>query len=128
VKRWEIASLVGGAVVILVADYPWGDFRDHTHWDRVSLIPFFSGLVGPRDLLGNLALGIPVGLASGLIFRRRVSAALMITGLCALIGEWLQVYSHARFPSATDVVCNLTGAGAAAYTVAWVKERYNVRR
>lgn len=35
----------------------------------------------------------------------------------SLLGEWSQVYSHSRFPSATDVVCNVIGAVAAALAV-----------
>jgi VanZ family protein len=35
----------------------------------------------------------------------------------SLAGEAVQIYTHSRFPSATDVVCNVIGAVAGAFLV-----------
>lgn len=43
--------------------------------------------------------------------------ALFVSLLC----EWAQVYSHGRFPSATDVTCNVGGAALA--SAAYLRRR-----
>ena len=110
------------------ADWPWGDLQNHTHWDRVKWIPFVSPPVKPFDIVQNLLLFAPFGFFLGLAFQRTRGRALMRAGLLTLLigfaGESSQLYSHSRFPSATDLVCNVAGAtlAAAAATSAVVFE------
>ena len=102
---------------------PWGDFQGHTHWDEVGWIPFVSWPVRNGDIVFNLLLCAPLGIASALYFRSRVLAAGVLAFLVSFSGEWLQVYSHSRFPSATDLFCNVAGAVVAAVVVRWRAQR-----
>lgn len=108
--------LLSGAL-ILVAGYPWGDHVGHAHWTRVGWVPFLSGPIRPSDLAGNLLLGVPFGIFAGLGLERSPLIAGAATLILAVFVEAVQVYSHSRFPSATDVVCIVTGAVAAAALV-----------
>jgi VanZ family protein len=61
---------------------------------------------------------MPFGAGVVLATRRRPASLIVATiGAAALsfAGEASQLYSHGRFPSATDVVCNTGGAALAAY-------------
>lgn len=126
---WEHLSthrrVIGGFGVVVsllagfVADYPWGDWVGHTHWAKVGWIPFYSWPVRPFDILQNLLLFAPVGVSAALAIRRRPAlAAALLTLPVAFAGEATQLYSHARFPSATDLVNNVAGAALAAYVCA----------
>jgi VanZ family protein len=65
------------------------------------------------DLMANLVLFAPFGatLGSGRLDLART--ALICAGL-SVAGEWTQLYSHGRFPSMQDVVCNVAGGVLAA--------------
>jgi len=117
VKRGRAGAIFAALALVLVAVVPL-DPVGHAHWGKVALIPFVSPPVRLLDVLGNLLLGVPAGLASSWGFRRGVLAAVLLTTPVSLLGEWTQLYSHSRFPSATDVVCNVAGAmiAAAAYS------------
>jgi hypothetical protein len=106
-----LASLAAG----FLADFPWGDWVGHSHWAKVAWIPYLQGPVRLSDILQNLLLFSPVGFFSSRVFHRRPERwAAILTFPVAFVGEWTQVYSHARFPSATDLLNNLCGAWAAA--------------
>jgi glycopeptide antibiotics resistance protein len=117
VTRIRLSVVIASALVALVVIVPWADFQGHTHWDEVGWIPFVSWPVRNRDIVVNLLLCAPLGIASALYFRSHVLAAGLIAFGVSLFGEWLQVYSHSRFPSATDLLCNVAGAVAAALVV-----------
>lgn len=107
---------------IVVALFPWGDFQGHTHWAKVGWVPFVSPPIRIRDIVANLLLFAPLGGVIGWRNRRRTAlwlAALTCTGV-SLAGEWTQLYSHSRFPSATDLVCNVAGGLLAAW---WISSR-----
>jgi glycopeptide antibiotics resistance protein len=96
--------------------FPW-DLQDHPHWFKVAWLPFVTGIVRPQDLLANAALYFPVGFAMPASSRRtRVVAAAGLAVVMSGLLELAQVWSHVRFPSATDLVMNVVGsiAGAAA--------------
>lgn len=113
------AALVVSLLAGFVADYPWGDWVGHTHWANVGWVPYYSWPVRPFDILQNLLLFAPAGVSSALAFRRRPAlAAALLTLPVAFAGEATQLYSHARFPSATDLVNNVVGAALAAYVSA----------
>jgi glycopeptide antibiotics resistance protein len=109
---------VAFGVVAFAADWPWGDLQNHTHWDRVAWIPFVSPPVRPFDILQNLLLFAPfgcfVGLGAGRSRWRGVLYAALLTLVIGFAGEASQLYSHSRFPSATDLICNVVGAALAA--------------
>ncbi len=102
--------MVAAASVIWLADFPWGDLQDHPHWDAVGWIPFVSPPLSGRDVAVNVLLGVPIGIAAGRRFRHGTTIAILVTLGAALLGEWSQLYSHTRFPSATDIAANISGA------------------
>ncbi len=103
-------------VAALAADFPWTTLQNHTHWAHVLWLPFLSPPVRIVDSVLNVLLFVPLGVfaprgatAVG-TFVRAVGIALPV----AFVGETTQLFSHGRFPSATDLVCNLIGAAAGA--------------
>ena len=109
---------IGFGLVAFAADWPWGDLQNHTHWAKVAWIPFVSPPVRPFDVLQNVLLFAPFGwfvaLSSDHSRRGAVARAALLTLLIAFAGEASQLYSHSRFPSATDLTCNVVGATVAA--------------
>ena len=110
----RVLLLLATSLIALIV-LPWGDFQGHTHWSNVGWIPFVSQPVRLRDIVANVLLFMPFGAATALNARR---SPLMVTTLggatLSLLAEAAQLYSHTRFPSATDVVTNTVGAAAAA--------------
>ena len=96
-----------------MADFPWGDLQNHGHWQRVGWIPFVSPY-RLRDMVLNTMLCAPLGGFAGRMFRWPLPSAFLLTLVLSLTGEWAQIYSHTRVPSATDVACNVAGALLAA--------------
>lgn len=86
---------------------------DHSHWARVVWIPFLSPPYRAFDIVANTLLYVPlgssltVGLGRG---GRRGWAVVGLAGLLSVGTEWTQLYSHGRWPSLTDVSCNVLGA------------------
>ena len=105
--------------LIAFAVVPWSSFQDHSHWAKVEWLPFTSPVIRLRDVLANVALFVPLGIAIGRrsVPSRRVVNAALIGGAVSILVELTQVYSHSRFPTATDVVSNAAGAAAAAAMV-----------
>jgi glycopeptide antibiotics resistance protein len=109
----------------LLAVIPWTDFQDHTHWSRVQWVPFITPPVRIIDVVGNILLYVPFGYwfieASSRrdrLWRAAVCAAVLSVGT-----EWSQLYSHSRFPSFTDVTCNVLGAWSGAWCARWRARR-----
>jgi glycopeptide antibiotics resistance protein len=109
---------VAFGIAAFAADWPWGDLQNHTHWDRVAWIPFVSPPTKAYDVVQNLLLFAPFGCFVALsVFpsrRRGVLYAALLTLVVGFAGEASQLYSHSRFPSATDLTCNVVGAALAA--------------
>lgn len=99
----------------MVADFPWGDLQNHSHWSKVRWIPFVSPPVRLEDMALNTLLCAPIGGLCGRLCRRPLLTAFGLSLALSVTAEWSQVYSHNRFPSATDVTCNVAGAVAAAW-------------
>lgn len=117
VRAWRVAALACAVGAIAAATLPWADFQGHSHWLKVGWVPFASP-VRIRDVLLNVALFVPFGVAAAAsVSRRRLVTAAGLAAVLSLSGEYLQVYSHNRFPSATDVVCNVLGATLAAFAM-----------
>ncbi len=105
------------AAVIVAATVPWNDFVGHTHWQKVQWIPFRSPPVKLRDIAINALLYLPLGytLLRASAPRARAWRAVALAAALSVSVEWLQLYSHYRFPSVQDVICNVFGAWAGAW-------------
>jgi len=112
-------------MLFLALGVPWTGFVGHSHWSRVDWIPFVSRRPRLLDVLGNLLLCVPLGLSLGFGFRRGVALAASIALALSVSVEALQIYSHERFPSTTDVVCNVAGAVAAAVMARRISRSFN---
>ena len=110
-------GLFAASVLLLALTIPWSDLQNHSHWPRVRWLPFIPRPHSIFDVVGNVLLATPIGALAPRLFRRPVLTAGILTLVFSVTGEWTQVYSHKRFPSATDVACNVAGALAAAMLV-----------
>jgi VanZ family protein len=113
-QRWYFA-LSTGLILLLVV--PWLNYEDHAHWARVAWVPFLSKEVRLRDMASNVLLYAPWGyfwVRQGREPSRHVWPVVMFAAVLSIATEASQSYSHGRFPSATDVTCNLVGAFAGA--------------
>ena len=112
-SSWKatIAFVVWSAVII-AATAPWSDFVGHTHWRKVQWVPFRSPPVKAIDVVVNVFMYLPFGYAwrraSGR--RARLWHAPVLAFALSLSLEWSQLYSHLRFPSLQDVLCDVCGA------------------
>ena len=110
-------SLARNFLIVGVTTMPWSDFQGHAHWSMVCWIPFTDTLWSPGMLfnaLANVLLFVPFGYLYIRSQPRRYSASLLPLALLAVLlsasAELYQVYSHHRFPTATDIAANLIGA------------------
>jgi glycopeptide antibiotics resistance protein len=98
------------ALLICACVIPWADLQNHSHWSRVQWIPFVTPPVKVIDIVINVLLYVPFGyLFARWRGRRGTTLAVMCAGTLSLVTEWTQLYSHSRFPSLTDVTCNVCG-------------------
>jgi len=107
-----LVGLSAALLVVAIVDVPWTAFLDHPHWNSIGWIPFVSPPVRPIDIAGNVALFIPFGFFAARLASRLAVApwAVVIAGAALSAGcEFLQIYTHVRFSSATDVVSNVAG-------------------
>ncbi len=112
-QGWWPLALWTGLIVLVV--FPWFHYQNHTHWQRVAWIPFVSPPIKIRDIAVNLLLYAPWGYFGARSMRsRRVWVVVALAAMLSLVTEWSQLYSHGRFPSATDLTCNILGACAGA--------------
>jgi len=115
-KTGRVLLIFSIALIAAIA-YPWNDLQDHSHWARVGWIPFLSPPVRFFDIVANVVLFVPLGVAVAATSRKPIMSAGLFALAVSIAVESLQLYSHSRFPSATDVVCNVVGAISAAYLV-----------
>ncbi len=110
-------------IAIAAVTLPW-DWQDHPHWFKVAWVPFSTGIVRPIDLLLNVALYFPLGflLRSNSTISRFATA--LVAGLIlSTLMELTQVWSHVRFPSATDTLMNVLGSLIGAFGASWREAR-----
>ncbi|MCU1384004.1 MAG: hypothetical protein JWL71_2701 [Acidobacteria bacterium] len=107
-------------LAIVAATVPWTDFVGHTHWQKVQWIPFVSPPVKLLDTVVNILLYIPFGYGfiRASASRRRPWQGAAIAAALSFAAEASQLYSHSRFPSLQDVVCNVSGAWLGAWWAA----------
>ena len=120
---WRPLALCTGLILLVVL--PWGSFQNHTHWSKVQWIPFVSPPIKMRDIAANLVLYAPWGYFAARAMRPpsllrsfgETGSIWIVVALAAALSlatETSQLYSHSRFPSATDLTCNILGAFAGA--------------
>lgn len=112
------------AVLVLVPLFPLTDFVGHPHWEMISWIPFQHVSLAPSmllDIIGNIGWFMIFGYLlhylmnkSSFTFQSLATVVLIAAGV-SLALEFFQIFCHNRFPSMTDVVCNILGAGLGAY-------------
>lgn len=100
---------IAWVVVICACVVPWTDVQNHSHWFRVQWIPFVTPPIKLFDIVVNVALYVPFGYWFTRWKGRRVALAVGSAVALSAATEWTQLYSHSRFPSTTDITCNLIG-------------------
>jgi glycopeptide antibiotics resistance protein len=109
-RRWTLLVALSYVGVLWMA-FP-RDLQWHSHWYRVAWIPFVSPPVTLLDTVLNTLLFVPSGVLTGR-GRRPHSTRWFAAGVAIAIGcELMQVFTHGRIPSTTDVCCNLIGLTA----------------
>ncbi|MBS0154014.1 MAG: VanZ family protein [Nitrospira sp.] len=121
-KRGTIWFLV---VVLAIAPFfPLSSFAGHPHWNQIRWIPFqdFSLTWNKSiDVIGNTIWFMGFGYLlhcqqhwdSGP--RWTIARIIAIAGSISFSAELFQVFCHNRYPSMTDVACNVLGAGLGGY-------------
>lgn len=118
------SSLFWLAVLFLTPLFPLSNFVGHPHWEAIRWIPFQDFSFTPRmliDVIGNIAWFMICGYllhywmdADSSSFRS-IATVVLIAASVSLSLEFFQVFCHNRFPSITDVICNIIGAGIGGY-------------
>ncbi|MGH7229329.1 MAG: VanZ family protein [Nitrospiraceae bacterium] len=122
--RWRKLLILWILVVVVGTTLPWSGLQGlqgHSHWGNVRWIPFYAYTSSPRlilDITVNLLLFVPFGylyvrsqvtIPSAIFLRVTLLAALLAAGV-----EFVQVFSHTRIPSMTDICTNVIGAAIGA--------------
>ena len=112
---WWTLLTVWTVIILGITVLPLANFVGHAHWDQVDWIPFHIDRLDFYDMVGNVAMFVPLGyfLRRAVLVRSRrlawtlilLFAAGLATGL-----EFYQVFCHNRVPSTTDIVSNFFGA------------------
>jgi glycopeptide antibiotics resistance protein len=110
-----LCLLASIGVILATTLLPCSNFVGHSHWNQVQWIPFYNHRVDLFDIVANVVLFVPFGyfasccLPDFLCDKKTMWVLASATLLSASV-EFLQIYSHSRFPSTTDICCNLLGA------------------
>lgn len=116
-RLWWLVWAGAVLVVLLVTVWPPSALVSHPHWDRVTWIPFADGRHAPWQLPANVLLFLPFGYAGARALgctRGRLILVLSLGAVLTLSVETIQLFSHGRFPSVTDLGANLVGAALGA--------------
>jgi glycopeptide antibiotics resistance protein len=119
-----VGLLASLAAVLAATLLPWSNFVGHSHWAQVQWIPFYGHRLDWFDIAANVALFVPLGYcASGFLCTvlpgEKQLWVLVGAALLSILAEFLQIYSHGRFPSVTDICCNVLGAAIGLKLLAW---------
>jgi glycopeptide antibiotics resistance protein len=109
-RRFRRAFAVWTGVICFIV-LPWFRPQDHIHLEVVQWVPFVTPPVRLRDIILNVLLYVPLGYlhvrrSSSMSVARAVAFAIALSA----VTECAQLFSHGRFPSTTDLVCNTAGA------------------
>ena len=112
----SLSGLLASLAAVLAATLlPWSNFVGHSHWAQVQWVPFYGHRLDWFDIAANVALFVPLGYFAGgflsvLLPGKKTLWVLVGAALLSTLTEFIQIYSHGRFPSATDIGCNVVGA------------------
>lgn len=111
---------------LLAVTLPLADFVPRPNWQHVGLVPFCSPPIKLSDIAANIVLYAPFGWIATKSMTRSGLTAIATAGAAAFAlsvsAETAQLFSLYRYPSTTDVVCNVAGAALGA-TVAILTAR-----
>ena len=115
--------------LVWLLSFPWIGFTSDPQWDRVNLVPLTGPGDKPRDIAANFMLFVPFGYS---VARRRTLAwgLARAAGLAAIVSfsaEAMQVFSTARYPSATDLTVAILGALEGAGATFYFRRQSNAR-
>jgi glycopeptide antibiotics resistance protein len=118
-RRRRLLHLVW-TLAIVAATVPFFNLHAHTHWYKVGWIPFVTPPIRLRDIAANVVLYMPFGatVSGERGTRRLLWRAILTGGALSFAAETSQLFSHGRFPSSTDLVCNVIGAALGAWAIA----------
>ena len=102
--------------LVWIVSSPWVGFTREPQWKRVHLVPFSDPADSVTDVIGNVLMFVPFGYSAarrpGTI--RSIAFAVSAAAVVSVAAEATQLFSTKRYPSATDVVMAMTGAGLGA--------------
>ena len=125
-RRHRLAAWSVWAVALVAVTAPWADFQAHPNWAHVGWIPFQSPPQKRVDILANIVLYIPFGYVAAVSHRgltRRLIVSMSTAGVLSFILETSQLFSVTRYPSATDLACDIAGAAAGAVLASVIRIR-----
>jgi glycopeptide antibiotics resistance protein len=100
-------------LILALTVTPFQNLRGHPHWSKVTWIPFGDRHLIVGDMVANSLLFLPFGALGpwrGRPLAARVLAATAFAILLSSSVELVQVFSHSRLPTTTDIVTNTAGA------------------
>ncbi|MDH4083996.1 MAG: VanZ family protein [Nitrospira sp.] len=120
-------------ILALAPMFPVSNFVGHPHWDRIHWIPF-QGFSFSKNMLKDIITNTLWFMMFGYLlhyqlnwnscFRWTIATIITIAGGVSLSNELFQVFCHNRYPSMTDVACNVFGAGLGSYcAMKWPYEK-----
>lgn len=130
-RTWVVATLIGYAAVVFALTTLKAFFTIGLLWkpenqrtQQVRLVPFQilrdanSTFGAVFDILGNVALFVPLGVMLMIVIRRWSG----VVGLAALLSLSIEVsqyvFSLGR-TDVTDLICNVAGAALGAWIASW---------
>ena len=124
----RLVAVLAAALPLVAAAFPWNDITRDPHWHRVLWTPFLSGY-RVKDAILNILVTVPIGVTAGAIVRRRAwLTASAVAGAVSVFCEFAQVFAPDRFPSGTDVFCNVLGAGLGVLLLEFRWPEWSARR
>jgi glycopeptide antibiotics resistance protein len=113
-RRASVALVIWTAVICVIV-LPWVRPQNHVHLDLVQWIPFVTPPIRLGDIVLNTLLYVPFGyLHVRRSHRISIRRTVLLATALSVVTEVAQLFSHGRFPSTTDLVCNIAGAYAGA--------------
>ena len=109
-RRVRVAFVIWTGIICFIV-LPWFRPENHVHFEQVQWVPFITLPIRLRDIVLNTLLYLPFGYlhlrgSNGGTIARAVALAAALS----VVTECAQLFSHRRFPSTTDLVCNTAGA------------------
>lgn len=129
--RWLLMGWI--CVVMIVTTYPWTRMVPSIQWHRINWIPFHGVPILFGDIFLNVLLFMPIGFFLVCTWRdaneTRGLALVIVSSFGLSLGvEVIQGFSLVRFPSVTDVICNVVGGAGGGLAGVWWGRRTHLPR